>query len=80
MVLLPGKDDWVMGPGTKDTWVVPAAHRTAMTRGANPVVVDGAVRGTWRLDRDAVQLDGPEAPPAAAEAEVARLRDLLRSP
>jgi hypothetical protein len=51
-----------------------------MTRGANPVVVDGAVRGTWRLDRDAVQLDCPEVPPAAAEAEVARLRALLRSP
>lgn len=80
VVLLPGKDDWVMGPGTKDTWVVPAEHRTAMTRGANPVVVDGVVRGTWRFDRDAVQLDGPEVPPAAAEAEVARLRDLLRSP
>lgn len=25
VVLLPGKDDWVMGPGTTDTWVVPEA-------------------------------------------------------
>ena len=28
VVLLPGKDAWVMGPGTKDEWVVPAEHRT----------------------------------------------------
>ena len=80
VVLLPGKDDWVMGPGTKDTGVVPPEHRTAMTRGANPVVVDGVVRGTWRRDRDAVVLEGTGVSPAAAEAEVARLRELLRTP
>ena len=55
--LLPGKDDWVMGPGTKDTWVVPPTHRAAMTRGANPVVVDGVVSGTWRRDGDVVLVD-----------------------
>ena len=84
VVLLPGKDDWVMGPGTKDTWVVPAEHRTSMTRGANPVVVDGAVAGTWRLAGDTVEVSAP-APDGLAE-EVARLgplvgRDLaLRTP
>ena len=80
VVLLPGKDDWVMGPGTQDTWVVPSEHRTAMTRGAKPVLVDGVVRGTWRIVRGEVQLDAAGVPPAEAEAEVARLRALLRSP
>ena len=75
VALLPGKDDWVMGPGTKDTWVVPAGHRAAMTRGANPVVLDGVVAGTWRVADGEVEvscaLEGD-----AAEAEVARLSGL----
>ena len=80
--LLPGKDDWVMGPGTKDTWVVPAAHRTAMTRSASPVVVDGVVHGTWRRDGAAIEvsccLEGDER--SALESEVERLGGLLASP
>lgn len=80
VVLLPGKDAWVMGPGTKETWVVPGAQRTSMTRGANPVVVDGVVRGTWRLRDGSVQLDCLDPLPDQAAAEVARLEGLLRSP
>ncbi|WP_165356773.1 DNA glycosylase AlkZ-like family protein [Nocardioides zhouii] len=79
VVLLPGKDDWVMGPGTKDTWVVPSRQRTAMTRGANPVLVDGVVRGTWKVHDGAVVLDAGELPDEAA-AEVERLEGLLRTP
>ena len=79
VALLPGKDDWVMGPGTKDEWVVPAEHRTSMTRGASPVVVDGVVAGTWRRDGDAVEvtcsLEGDAL--AALELEVDRLSGLL---
>ena len=79
VVLLPGKDDWVMGPGTKDVWVVPAEHRTSMTRGAHPVVVDGVVAGTWRRSDDTVEvscsLAGEER--VALEAEVDRLAGLL---
>ena len=82
VALLPGKDDWVMGPGTKDAWVVPTEHRTAMTRGNNPVVVDGVVRGTWRLDADGVdagvRLEGEER--EALEREVDLLERLLRTP
>ena len=80
--LLPGKDDWVMGPGTKDTWVVPSEHRTAMTRGANPVVVDGVVGGTWRLDGQDVDASCTLSGEArtALEDEVDRLRGLLRTP
>ena len=80
VVLLPGKDDWVMGPGTKDEWVVPAQHRTSMTRGANPVVVDGVVSGTWKLVQGAVEVDAPHAPADETAAEVERLKDLLRTP
>lgn len=76
VALLPGKDDWVMGPGTKDTWVVPAAHRTAMTRGAAPVVVDGVVAGTWKADHESVAVTCALAG-EAADAEVARLSRLL---
>ncbi|MDR7255735.1 hypothetical protein J2X46_004752 [Nocardioides sp. BE266] len=76
VALLPGKDDWVMGPGTKDVWVVPAGHRTAMTRGANPVVVDGVVHGTWTVDEEAVTVTCPLSGDAA-DAEVARLSTLL---
>ncbi len=79
VVLLPGKDDWVMGPGTKDAWVVPPDQRSAMTRGANPVVVDGVVAGTWRADADGVEVTCSLAGEAheAAVAEVARLGRLL---
>jgi hypothetical protein len=79
VTLLPGKDDWVMGPGTKDAWVVPAAHRTAMTRGANPVLVDGVVAGTWKVRDGAVELDAVDLPDEGT-AEVERLEGLLRTP
>lgn len=79
VVLLPGKDDWVMGPGTKDTWVVPTALRAAMTRGSHPVVVDGVVAGTWRRDAGTVEvsaaLEGDSS--EALAAEVDRLGGLL---
>ena len=75
VVLLPGKDAWVMGPGTKDAWVVPSSQRATMTRGANPVVVDGSVAGTWRADGDVLAVTSPPADGLAAEA--ARLGTLL---
>ena len=45
--LLPAADPWVMGPGTADTHVVPAARRQLVTRGANIVLAGGVVAGTW---------------------------------
>ena len=38
---LPGHDQWVIGPGTKDEHVVPKAHRTQVTRKANLVLAGG---------------------------------------
>ncbi|WP_372476577.1 hypothetical protein [Nocardioides alpinus] len=71
----------MMGPGTKDTWVVPAAHRSAMTRGTHPLVVDGVVAGTWRRAGDVVEvscsLTGDAA--RALVVEVERLGELLGS-
>jgi Winged helix DNA-binding domain len=77
VVLLPGKDDWVMGPGTQDTWVVPREHRTAMTRGGNPVLVDGVVAGTWRLTGQVLEVGLPPSGELATDAD--RLESLLGS-
>lgn len=49
--LLPGHDQWVLGPGTADPRVVPPDHRAAVSRGANLVLAAGVVSGTWRLTR-----------------------------
>jgi hypothetical protein len=79
--LLPGIDQWVMGPGTADTHVTPADRRALMTRGANMVTLGGVVAGTWTLTGDVIGFDWFEprkAPPSRAVAdEVARLGRVL---
>jgi hypothetical protein len=78
--LLPGHDQWVMGPGTKDTHVTPGPLRELVTRKANPVVVGGVVRGTWAREGDRLVVswlgDGPR-PDAAIEEEATRLAGIL---
>lgn len=77
---LPGHDQWVMGPGTKDPYVTPTSRRAAVTRKANLVVDGGVVRGTWarRGDDLAVAwLDERRPPRAALEEETARLAGIL---
>lgn len=79
--LLPGFDQWVLGPGTDDTHVIPAGHRAAVSRQAGwiapLVVVGGVVAGTWRLESDRVAIEwfSDEGRPAARalSAEVVRL-------
>ena len=83
--LLPGFDQYVLGPGTGDGHVVPLARRAAVSKQGgwiSPVVVaGGAVCGTWELDGRRVRVAwfgeaGP--PPATALAdEVARLASIL---
>ncbi len=78
--LLPGHDQWVMGPGTKDERVVPPELRDAVTRKANLLVVGGVVSGTWarRGDELAVSWHGPgSCPDAALAAEADRIAGLL---
>ncbi len=78
---LPGHDQWVIGPGTKDAQVTPPALRDLMTRKANPIIEDGVVCGTWTRSGDVVTPtwlgDGP-APEAALRSEAERLGWLLR--
>src|SRR5690606_12892363 len=49
--LLPAFDQFVLGPGTKDTRIIPAARRAEISKTAgwiSPVVVAaGRVAGTW---------------------------------
>ena len=78
--LLPGHDQWVMGPGTKDAHVTPPNLRDAITRKANPVIHGGVVSGTWtRRDRALVvtwRSDRP-IPASALERETTRLSEIL---
>jgi hypothetical protein len=81
---LPGHDQWVMGPGTKDPHVTPPARREAMTRKANPVIAGGVVRGTWAVNKDTndivvTWLDEMRRPQKAIDEEIQRLDGRLRS-
>jgi hypothetical protein len=83
--LLPGFDQWVLGPGTDDGHVVAPARRAAVSKQSgwiSPVVVaGGAVCGTWELDDDRVRIDwfaeAGRPPRTALESEVARLSSIL---
>lgn len=82
--LLPGHDQWVMGPSTRDEHVVPPAHRTPVSRKANLVLAGGVVSGTWSATGDELQVtwfaqQGPP-PREALEQEVLRLATLLDRP
>jgi hypothetical protein len=59
--LLPGFDQYVLGPGTGDPHVVPANRRGAVSRQSGwiaPVVVaGGVVRGTWELDGEIARVE-----------------------
>lgn len=77
---LPGHDQWVMGPGTKDVHVTPPSRRDPVTRKANPVIVGGVVSGTWARKGDDLTvswLDERRPPGEAVEQEAARLAGIL---
>jgi hypothetical protein len=82
--LLPGYDQWVLGPGTADAHVVPPARRALVSRQAAIVIVGGVVSGTWSLKRDRVTIDWfPEGTQPANDAvagEIARLATILDRP
>ena len=78
--LLPGHDQWVIGPGTKDVHVTPPSRRELMTRKANPVVLGGMVCGTWARKGDELTvkwLNEGSRPSHAVEEEVVRLAGIL---
>jgi winged helix DNA-binding protein len=86
--LLPGFDQYVMGPGTEDGHVVPAARRSAVSKQSGwiaPVVVHGGiVRGIWELDGDITRIswfrEAGTPPRIALEEQVARLSSILDRP
>ena len=81
--LLPGHDQWVMGPGTKDVHVTPSSRRDPVTRKANLVIAGGVVRGTWATKGDEVVvtwLDEGRTPRKALEEEVRRLGSIQGRP
>ena len=78
--LLPGHDQWVIGPGTKDVHITPASRREPVTRKANPVIVGGVVCGTWARKDDELTvtwLDERPRPDEPIEQEAARLAGIL---
>ena len=82
--LLPGYDQWVLGPGTADAHIVPPARRALVSRQANLVIVGGVVSGTWSLTHDDLSVDwfsgGAPPPGEALAAEIARLASILDRP
>ena len=77
---LPGHDQWVMGPGTKDVHVTPSSRRDLVTRKANPVTVGGVVCGTWATKGEALTvtwLDERRRPDEAIAQEAGRLAGIL---
>jgi hypothetical protein len=83
--LLPGFDQYVLGPGTGDAHVVPAARRAAVSRQSgwiSPVVVaGGVVCGTWERDGGEVRVawfsEAGRPPRKALAAEAARLSSMI---
>jgi hypothetical protein len=83
--LLGGFDQYVLGPGTADGHVVPAARRPAVSKQSgwiSPVVVaGGAVCGTWELDGEQVRVswfrEAGKPRRSAMNAEIARLASIL---
>jgi len=83
--LLPGFDQWVLGPGTSRPEVVPPTHRARVSRAAGwiaPLVLDaGRTVGTWSVAGGEPVLDPfpDSAPvdPAALAEEVEQWRPLL---
>lgn len=83
--LLPGFDQYVLGPGTGDVRIVPAHRRAEVSKAAgwiSPVVVAGGrVAGTWALNGDELTAtifdETGRLPEGEVEAEVTRLAAYL---
>lgn len=82
--LLPGRDAWVMGPGTDDPHVVPPARRQPVSRSVNLVIARGAVAGTWTARDESLSItwfgESERVPRAALADECTRLSSFLDRP
>jgi hypothetical protein len=83
--LLPGFDQWVLGPGTDDPHIVPPARRPLVSKQsgwiAPTVVADGVVCATWQLDACGVRVawfrEAIRPPRVHLKAEIARLGSIV---
>jgi hypothetical protein len=83
--LVPGFDQFVMGPGTDDGHVVPAKRRREVSKQSgwiSPVVlVGGVASGTWELAGDVLTItwfkEAGAVPRTALLAEAARLGTIV---
>jgi hypothetical protein len=83
--LLPGFDQYVLGPGTGNAHVVPEARRAEVSKQSgwiSPVVVaGGVVSGTWSLEGEELNItwfaEAGTLPRKALNAEVDRLSSIL---
>lgn len=82
--LLPGHDQWVLGPGTADAHIVPPARRALISRNANIVIAGGVVSGTWSHTDDQIITawfaEAGPPPRDALEEQVAGLSTILERP
>jgi len=81
--LLGAFDQYVLGPGTRDTRILPAEHRDRVSRKGGwispVVVVDGRICGVWELaDGELVVSLFPGAEPLPEEALAAEAAHLAR--
>jgi hypothetical protein len=83
--LRPGFDQYVLGPGTEDSHIIPAKRRTAVSKQAGwiaPIVVaGGSVTGTWEVDGERLRVawfkESGKPPRTNLAAEVERLSAIL---
>lgn len=83
--LLPGFDQYVLGPGTEDGHVLSPKRRTAVSKQSGwiaPIVVaGGVVKGTWELDGDHIRVgwftEAGKPPRSRIDEEVERLSTIL---
>ena len=83
--LLGGFDQWVLGPGTDDGYVIAPARRRDVSRSAGwiaPVVVrGGVVTGTWEADGGTLRVawfaEAGKPPKTRLEPEARRLSRIL---
>ena len=82
--LLPGRDPWVMAPGTADPRVVPPERREVVSRSGNLVVSRGVLAGTWSVRAERLEVrwfeESGRVPRTALDAETARLSAFLDRP
>lgn len=85
--LLPAFDQYVLGPGTKNTQIIDAARRGEISKAGgwiSPVVIAaGRVVGTWESGGDALDItvfkEAGGVPASALEAEAQHLTEYFGS-